>query len=160
MLNGCHGDLYYCITSKSVTHTMLTVHCKNACRFKWWMAIWCFGTIIQLLRCSSCIVIIIVLCRTVTEILVRWKFGPPDHYFRTIIFRSVCGIMVRAQICWSKHFNDTCLCQSICIVSKSLKKLFGKQNKLLKLLNSCWNTGWCALIRTIGWLTRLATTTA
>ena len=59
---------------------------------------------------------------------------------RTIIFRkywSARGIMVRAQILRCKHFNDTSLCQSICIVSKSLKKSFGKQNKLLKRLSLC-----------------------
>ena len=82
----------------------------------------------------------------VTEILVRQKFwsgGPkfPENLVRrTIIFRkywSACGIMVRAQILRCKHFNDTSLFQSVCIVSKSLKKSFGKQNKLLKPLNSC-----------------------
>ena len=82
----------------------------------------------------------------VTEILVWQKFwsgGPkfPENLVRrTIIFRkywSTCGIMVRAQLLRCKHFNDTSLCQSVCIVSKSLKKSFGKQSKLLKLQNSC-----------------------
>ena len=82
----------------------------------------------------------------VTEILTRRKFwsrGPkfPENLVcRTIIFRkywSARGIMVRAQILRCKHFNDTSLCQSVCIVSESLKKWFGKPNKLLELLNLC-----------------------
>ena len=78
----------------------------------------------------------------VTEILVRRKFWsggpkfPENLVHRTVIFRkywSASGIMVRAQILRCKHFNDTSLCQSVCIVLESLKKSLGKQNKLLKL---------------------------
>ena len=71
------------------------------------------------------------------KILVRGPKFPENLVRQTIIYWSARGIMVRAQILRCKHFNDTSLCQSVCIVSKSLKKSFGKQNKLLKPLNSC-----------------------
>ena len=48
---------------------------------------------------------------------------------------------------------------SDCVLSEILKKSFGKQKKLLKLLNSC-KYGWCVLIRMIAWVTQLTTTTA
>ena len=74
------------------------------------------------------------------KILVRGTKIPGKLVRRTIIFRkywSTRGIMVRAQILRCKHFNDTSLCQSVCIVSESLQKSFGKQNKLLKRLSLC-----------------------
>ena len=63
------------------------------------------------------------------------KFGPPDYYFQKMLVRAWNNGPSANTRC--KHFNDTSSCQSVCIVSKSLKKSFGKQNKLLKLLNSC-----------------------
>ena len=79
----------------------------------------------------------------VTEILVRQKFwsgGPKflENWSAGPLFSENLGPRVEL---WSERqyfsvstFNDTRLCQSVCIVSRIPRKEFGKKNKLLELL--------------------------
>ena len=66
------------------------------------------------------------------------NFGLGDQNSRNIWSTGLLfqKILVRAHWLQCKHFNDTSLCQSVCIVSESLKKSFSKLLKLLIHVNT------------------------